>query len=55
LVTSAAKATHSAPDCRAIATVSSAEARLLSTAEHLGPFLDEPHHRGAAVAHAFAR
>jgi hypothetical protein len=23
--------------------------------EHLGPFLDEPHHRGAAVAHAFAR
>src|ERR1700724_1887139 len=39
LVTSASKATHSAPppDWRAIATVSSAEARLLSTAMTLAP------------------
>src|SRR5215472_2275754 len=37
LATSASKARHSPPDCRAIATVSSAEARLLSTASTLAP------------------
>ena len=37
LATSASKARHSPPDCRAIATVSSAEAKLLSTASTLAP------------------
>src|ERR1700730_925724 len=36
-VTSASNATHSPPACRAITAVSSAEARLLSTAKPLAP------------------
>jgi hypothetical protein len=39
LVTSASNAVHSPPNSSAMATVSSAEVRLLSTASTLAPFL----------------
>ena len=55
MVTSASKATHSPPGCRAIAIVSSAERKVAVDGQHLRPLLDEAHHRGAPVAHAFAR
>ena len=55
LVTSASNATHSP------ARLPRHRHRLLGGSEvavdgqHLGPLLGEAHHRGAAVAHAFAR
>jgi hypothetical protein len=53
-VTSAAKATHSPPSCRASAAVASAAASSRSTGENARALLGETQHGGAAVADPLA-